>query len=67
MENLLMGSLILGVLTYLDHRRKLKRLVIDVAHSILALVHGFRPEHEQLSLRRGIFPNLPIMSLMAAA
>jgi superfamily II DNA helicase RecQ len=67
MENLLMSSRILGVLTYLDHLRKLKRLVVDVAHSILALVRDFRSEQEQLSLRRGIFPNLPVMSLMAAA
>jgi superfamily II DNA helicase RecQ len=44
--------------------RKLNHFVVDEAHSSLGLEHDFRPEHEQASVLRDIFPKAPMMGLM---
>jgi superfamily II DNA helicase RecQ len=44
---------------------KLKRLVVDVTHSVSALGDDFRPEYEQLSMLRDMFSNVPIRALPA--
>ncbi|KAF8311027.1 P-loop containing nucleoside triphosphate hydrolase protein [Cantharellus anzutake] len=65
-EKLMVGSF-MGLLTPLNRRGKLKRLVIDEAHCISEWGHDFREEFRMLGRFRDHFPNVPISALTASA